>query len=141
MTPIEEEIIKFLRAQAEADVKGAVGRIEDNQERLYNLFAKQEEEHKQEFLALHGEIRGVSMRVGALERGKEALDERTRHLEARNSKHEEDIDESHRWIIGDLDRKVKKAEGTFSAIKDPRNIVAIIAGLWAAATTLYHFLH
>lgn len=90
---------------------------------------------------LRGDIRGVSLRVGAVEREVAGVLPRLVNLEKRDDRHEEQLSASQSWIIGDLDKKKAKAESFVQSLKDPRTIVAIVAGLWAAGTTLWHFLH
>lgn len=70
MSPeIEAELRDYLRAQREADVKGSLDRLAD-------LFVQHDADDKVRHSELKGDIKGLSLRVGALERSDEKLEKR-----------------------------------------------------------------
>lgn len=129
-TKLEEELLKFLRAQADADVIGKLARIEEAQDRLYNLFVRQGEEHKATIAELRGEMRGLSLRISEVERGHARLDVRATHLEKASDSHAD-------LIIADLEGDKKEAVEQVTFLR--RNALGIVATLLAVASTIYHF--
>ncbi len=130
MTALEEELLRFLRTQAESDVDGKLEAIEGSLDRLYNLFLKQQEEHKASMLALQGELRGMSLRLSQVEREQATLDERTKLLMVAVNDHGRNITDS---LVDARERATD--EVTFMK----RNWLAVVATCVAIASTVYGF--
>lgn len=124
---IEEELREYLREQKEADIKGSLDRLAD-------LFMRHDAEDKQRHEELRGDVRGMSLRVGQLERYAERTETRLKYLEGRTDKNERDIDESGRWILRDQDSALTRAR------ERPFKIVAVIASLIAILATIFHLI-
>lgn len=66
---IEDELRDYLRAQRDADIVGTLRHIT-------NQLNQHEKDDERRHGDLHGEIRGLSLRVGALERSDEKIEDR-----------------------------------------------------------------
>lgn len=115
---LDQELRDFLRDQREADIKGTLQRLTDMvmQNRADDLAWRQE---------IKGDLRGHSLRIGALER--------------RAERHEDRLDSSASWIIEDVSQKRRGAEEKLQWLR--RNAVTIVLGVIAAVSSLWHLLH
>jgi predicted nuclease with TOPRIM domain len=142
MTPDQEKALSdFLKWAQAADFAGKLERLDESMGRLYDLFLRENEERRKDLGELRGDIRGVSLRVGELEKEAVRLGERAKNLEKRDEAHDKALETSQSWFIGDLDGRKAKAEKTLALVKDPRTIVAVISALVAAASWLWHIFH
>lgn len=115
---IDDELRAYIREQREADIKGSVDRLAD-------LFMRHDAEDKLRQEEIKGDLRGISLRVGALEK--------------RSEKQESEIDDSKSWIIRDLEKKHEHATGQIDFLK--KHAFGIIASVIAAVSTLLHLFH
>ena len=142
MTPTQERLLEeFLRSQQAADIVGKLERLDEAVQRIGDMYLRLESDRAHDVELLRGDIRGVSLRVGELEKGHAALNARTAHLEKRDDHHEKALETSQSWILGDLEKKKTKAEGFLDNVKDPRTIVAVVSAIAAAVSWAWHLYH
>ena len=108
------ELKRFLDEQKISDTIGEVRRLAD-------IILRQEAEHRVEIGAIRGDLRGLSLRVGALEKTYERA--------------AGDIDDSRRWIIKDLEKRATSSEESIAwvrrnALSVIASVVAIVLGIW-----------
>ena len=113
---VDEELLAFIQEQRSVDLIGEVRRIAD-------LFMRHDAEDKERHRELKGEIKGLSLRVGELER--------------KSDKQESRLDDSQRIILYDAIEKKREAEEKVSFLK--KHGFGIIASILAIASTVWHF--
>lgn len=95
MSPdVERELIHFLAEQRAADFRGEFRKVGESVDRLRDLMLEHAAEDREHFAELRGDDRGLSLRVGALEKSGEKLEDK--------------VEESDRWNIEELQKQTEQ---------------------------------
>lgn len=82
---IEDELREYLRHSQELDLGRTLERICEDQRKFFERLVAHDAEDKERHAELRGDLKGLSLRVGSLEKS--------------DSKLEKDLDDSKRWRI------------------------------------------
>jgi hypothetical protein len=107
----EEELLRYLREQREADMAGML-------RRLHNEFLEHDKRDTERHAELRADMRGVSMRVGRLEHDAKDL--------------EEEITDHGRRSYADLEKQLAEEKGNGKWLR--RNWIPLVAAVFSVFT-------